>query len=77
MQAWIAFDAVEPIGYWRTDYNTAMICAMYANANRKKGSQAFKPLDFMPFMPENKADDIEDVLLKFQALAAATAKATE
>ena len=76
MAGWRAFDSVEPIGHWRTDYNTAMLCALYANANRKKGSAAFKPIDFMPFMPDNKDDKADDAFLILQQLAAAAPSGT-
>jgi hypothetical protein len=53
MTEWRAFDSVEPIGAWRTDYGFGMLCALLANINRKKGAPPFKAMDFMPFMPDN------------------------
>jgi hypothetical protein len=73
---WQAFDAMEPIGAWRDDYNAGMLMALLANVNRKRGSQAFKPLDFMPFVRDDDYGkltmDPEDSLGIWQAMAAAT-----
>lgn len=70
---WLAFDRVEPIGAWRTDYNMAMLCALFANANRKKGSKPFKTVDFMPFLPDNDPGGETKALAMFQMLAAQSA----
>jgi hypothetical protein len=70
---WLAFDRVEPIGAWRTDYNMAMLCALFANANRKKGSKPFKTVDFMPFLPDNDPGGEMKALAMFQMLAAQSA----
>jgi hypothetical protein len=64
---------VEPIGAWRTDYNFAMLAALYANGNRKKGSKAFKTVDFMPFLPDNDPGGEATALAMFQLLAAQSA----
>lgn len=69
----MAFDRVEPIGAWRTDYNFAMLAALYANGNRKKGSKAFKTVDFMPFLPDNDPGGEATALAMFQLLAAQSA----
>ena len=70
---WQAFDAVEPIGGYRLDYNFAMLCALFANANRKKGSKPFKAVDFMPFLPDNDPTGEDAALAMFAALAASQA----
>lgn len=73
LSEWIAFDGIEPIGAWRTDYNSGMSCALFANSHRKSGSKPFKPQDFMPFIekPEDSmsADDI--AIRGFQELSKA------
>lgn len=74
---WQAFDACEPIGGYRIDYNAAMMCALFANANRKKGTQPFKTIDFMPFLPDNDPTGEDKALAMFQALAAQNAKPKE
>jgi hypothetical protein len=70
---WLAFDRVEPIGAWRGDYNFAMLAALYANANRKKGSKPFKTVDFMPVLPDNDPGGEAKALAMFQMLAAQSA----
>lgn len=75
LSEWQAFDACEPIGCWRMDYNFAMLCALFANANRKKGTQPFKTIDFMPFLPDNDPTGEDKALAMFQAMAANAAKA--
>lgn len=52
----MAFDAVDPIGAWRTDYNFGLLCAIQANMHRAKGKKALTPQDFMPFMPDDPAE---------------------
>ncbi len=75
---WQAFDAVEPIGAWRDDYNAGMMMALLANVNRKRGSTPFKPLDFMPFVRDDDYGkltmDPEDSLGIWQAMASVTNK---
>ena len=66
---WQAFDAIEPIGAWRMDYNFGMLCALNANMNRSKGSKAFSAQDFMPFLPqpteEEKMRKLEEQFMSF------------
>lgn len=71
LQEWMIFDSIEPIGAWRGDFQFGMLCALFANANRRKGAPPFKPMDFMPFMPDNESDgvDQEAALKMFQVLA--------
>ena len=72
LSEWMAFDGIEPIGAWREDYNSGMFCALFANSNRKKGSQPFKPQDFMPFIekPEDSMTATERVIQGFKDLQA-------
>lgn len=69
MAGWRAFDAVEPIGAWRNDYNSAMLCCLYANANRRKGAPSYKPQDFMPFLPQPEVDHAEELLNIFKSIS--------
>lgn len=73
MTGWLAFDRVEPIGGWRMDYGFAMLAALQANINRKKGSKPFKTVDFMPFLPDNDPGGEAKALAMFQMLAAQSA----
>jgi hypothetical protein len=73
MTGWLAFDRVEPIGAWRMDYGFAMLAALQANINRKKGAKAFKTVDFMPFLPDNDPTGEDKALAMFQMLAMQTA----
>jgi hypothetical protein len=52
---WMAYDALEPIGGFRTDYGFAMLAALYVNAHRKPGSAAAKVSEFMPWLPKSPA----------------------
>jgi len=69
---WMAFDAIEPIGSWRDDYNSGMLCSLLANINRRKGAAPIPPQAFMPFMPkeEDFLTDDEKMLRMFQGMAA-------
>lgn len=44
----MAFFGVEPFGEVRGDIQAGIVAATFANANRKKGSKALNPADFMP-----------------------------
>lgn len=49
MVEWMAFDRLEPIGAPAADLRTGIIAATVANtAKRRKGSQPYVPMDFMP-----------------------------
>ena len=50
---WQIFDSIDPIGAWRDDYASGLLCALQANMNRRKGAKAFVPQDFMPFVPRD------------------------
>lgn len=39
---------LDPWGEWRADWRAGQIAATIANVNRRKGSKAFEPSDFMP-----------------------------
>lgn len=47
---WEAFNEIEPIGDDRADLRTGILASLWANMHRRKGSPAFKPTDFMPFV---------------------------
>ena len=42
-------------------YNSALICSVIANVNRKKG-KSFKPSDFMPKIEKKKQMTIEEMV---------------
>jgi hypothetical protein len=67
---WIAYDSLEPIGAFRTDYGFAMLAALYVNAHRTKGSQSAKVSEFMPWLPKaaTKANDPEKWIAMLKAL---------
>lgn len=48
MTEWAAFLQLEPHGEDRADLRAGIVASTIANANRKKGTRAFKPSDFMP-----------------------------
>lgn len=56
LSEWRAFDALEPIGWHRVDLAAGIIASVLANQNRKKGTPALKPIDFMPFVEREKAE---------------------
>ena len=66
LSEWMAFDRLEPIGWARVDLVGGLLCSLLANQHRKRGSKAFKPGDFMPFL-ERGTIDVSDP----DALAAA------
>jgi hypothetical protein len=45
---WIAYSEIDPFFEERADFRDAQICATIANVNRRRGSQPYKPSDFMP-----------------------------
>ena len=49
-----------------SEYLSAMICSVIANVNSSKG-KSYKPSDFM--RKEKKKQNVEEMLLIFQALA--------
>jgi hypothetical protein len=67
---WIAFDSVDPIGAWRTDYSVAMLCALQANSNRGRGQKPLTVNDFMPFLPVDEDKKLQDGLEALMAMVA-------
>lgn len=66
---WMAFAELEPFGEERADLRSAIVAAVFANANRdrKKRPRPFAPADFMPFR-EKAQPTSEDLRTKFRAL---------
>jgi hypothetical protein len=71
LSEWQAYDQIEPIGWYRVDLAAAIIAALLANQNRKKGAPAFKPSDFMPFLEKPEIDPLD-----FDAIRSALAPLT-
>ena len=74
---WQAFYLINPWGESRADLRSAVVAHVIANVNRKKGSRAFKPKDFMPdfekpYKPKQPLKDIvrqlKSVWLRAKAL---------
>ena len=70
MTEWAAFLQLEPHGEDRADLRAGIVASTIANANRKKGTRAFKPSDFMP-----KFEQQEQTLEQQKAAAEAVALA--
>lgn len=47
LSEWEAYNRLEPIGRYRDDYRTALLCAVVANITRKKGTKLATIDDFM------------------------------
>ena len=65
LSEWEAYDKLDPVGDWRSDYRMANIMAMIANVNRdsKKKPEPYNILDFMPEWDgskEEKQQSVED-----------------
>ena len=45
---WIAYYNLEPFGFTTDWLRTGVVAAMIANVNRKKGTKAAMPEDFVP-----------------------------
>lgn len=49
---WEAYDKLEPIGEWRGDFRTALLCSIVVNLAKsvygKKGDKMSDVLEFMP-----------------------------
>jgi hypothetical protein len=59
-----ALDRLDPFGPERGDLRMAILASLIANVNRDpKKTKAFKPLDFMPYVPEadKRAADQRDL----------------
>jgi hypothetical protein len=50
---WASFYEMDPWGDQRSDIRTGIICSTYANTQRSKNTPAFKPQDFMLFIPRD------------------------
>lgn len=53
---WMAYDRVEPFGDERADLRIGVLSSLTANIHRdkKKRSEAYSPLDFMPVVRRNQ-----------------------
>lgn len=69
----MAYAAIEPFGEDPAFWRTGIIAATLANIHRKRGSQPFKPDDFMPKKPEvPKAQSIDEQKKVMMALVEMT-----
>lgn len=70
---WAAYFQLEPWGEVRADFRAGITSAVIANANRAKGTKAFTPVDFMPFVKagptQMKSADIKSALNTFAAIS--------
>lgn len=68
---WMAYDQLEPIGAYRLDMVGGIISSILANQNRKRGTQPYKPQDFMPFLDKPQVDptDADAIRAMFGARA--------
>lgn len=48
LSEWEAYDRLEPVGRWGSDYRGAALLSLMTNVHLKKGSPLTKPQDFMP-----------------------------
>ena len=56
---WMAYYTLEPWGEERADLSRAVIAAAVANTTRRKGSRAYRPMDFQPdYDPEPAVDRV-------------------
>ena len=62
---YMAFDRISPIGAERLDAGLAIQTSVLANAHRPKGANAYKPQDFMPWLPKKQQtqDEMMAILL--------------
>ena len=62
---WQAYSAIEPFGEWRADLRIAQLDALFANANRGKGTPPRKITDFLfdfekpPEKPQTKVERLK------------------
>jgi hypothetical protein len=61
---WMAYYQLEPFGEERGDLRSGIISSVIANVNRGKGTAAYTPRDFMPFIEkqEKEEEDLEAIL---------------
>ena len=67
---WEAFDSIDPIGDERGDLLMGILASLMANMNRKKGSKAYRPSDFMPFVDREAVKKADTAALGEQIKAA-------
>lgn len=66
-----ALDRLDPFGPERGDLRMAILASLIANVNRDpKKTKPFKPLDFMPYVPEAEKQAAERRDLEASILAA-------
>jgi len=63
---WVAFNNLSPIGDERGDVQAAMVVSTLANINRRKGQQAYKIQDFLPYSQKESGDSEAQLLANFQ-----------
>jgi hypothetical protein len=78
---WLAYYQVEPWDETRADLRNALLMALVANINRRKGARAFSPTEFMlDFDREESREagtmDSEAIEAVFRAFAAASQQQT-
>lgn len=61
---WMAFYSLEPFGGDVPFLGSAITSSIIANSNRKKGTKAMKPEDFIPKF-EKKREQSADEMLQF------------
>ena len=71
----MAYYELEPFGEWRGDLQAGIIASTLANVYRKKGSDPFKPEQFMPkfrgLEDEGQKQSVEEMKSVLQLIAAA------
>lgn len=67
---WLAYLQLEPQGEERADLRAGIIASTIANVNRKKGTRAFRPDEFMPKFDrfDRQEQDIEQQKAAAEAL---------
>jgi hypothetical protein len=71
LQEWMEFYALEPWGSEIDWFRTGTIAAVVANSapNRKRGSKAMSPKDFMPKFGRKRRGDLNPDRLKAELLS--------
>jgi hypothetical protein len=67
---WMAYNALDPLGDERGDFQAAIIAATVANRWRQKGEAAHKPEDFVPKF-DAEPPTLEELVNKARLLALA------
>ena len=68
---WIAFYNLEPFGGDTKYIGDAITASTIANVNRKKGSKAMKPDDFIPKFEAKKEQGLDEMLQVAKMMTAA------